>query len=296
MQAAPAFVSVIIPTFNQHTELARCLAALSRQTYPAHRFEVIVVDNNSKPPLAYDDVPHGRLVREKKPGSYAARNRGILTARGDVLAFTDADCVPRADWIEQGVAAVECIGSLGIVGGRIDTVVRDLDRPTTAELVDAVLAFPQERYIRAGFAATANLFTTRATFDLAGLFDEALLSGGDADWGDRVRQHDRPIVYAADARVAHDARHTLRALWRKSRRVAGGVQQMARRRGTGTRSIATHAKQQLIQLRKIRANLHHQHLRTLRRKVNFVVTVWCVDLLQTIERCRVQFGGTAWRH
>lgn len=295
MSVASAFVSVIIPTFNQHSELARCLAALSRQTYPAHRFEVIVVDNDSKPPLAQDDVPYVRLVRERKPGSYAARNRGILTARGDVLAFTDADCIPRADWIEQGVAAVECIGARGIVGGRIDTVVRDLDRPTAAEIVDSVLAFPQERYVAAGFAVTANLFTTKATFDRVGHFNETLMSGGDVEWGGRVRQDGLPIVYAAEVAVSHHARRTVGQLWRKSRRVAGGVQQIAQRRGRGTRDIATQALQQLILLRRIREHLNHHALVTLDRKLKFAATVWSVDLLHTLERCRVQLGGTASR-
>jgi glycosyltransferase involved in cell wall biosynthesis len=54
---------------------------------------------------------------EARPGSYAARNTGIELARGDILAFTDADCLPAADWIEHGLAALQRVENCGL-GGR----------------------------------------------------------------------------------------------------------------------------------------------------------------------------------
>ena len=90
-------VSIVIPVFNQAQDLGRCLAALERQTYPADRFEAIVVDNGSDEPIGpvTERFSFVRAICEPAPGSYAARNRGIEASRGEVLAFTDADCLTR---------------------------------------------------------------------------------------------------------------------------------------------------------------------------------------------------------
>jgi GT2 family glycosyltransferase len=291
------FVSVIIPVLNQRQELARCLRALGTQSYPADRYEVIVVDNGSQPPLGAElgDHPGVRHILAPTPGSYAARNRGIEAARGEVLAFTDADCVPAADWIGQGVAAMQALHGSGMLAGRIDIRTPNPERLSAAELFESVLAFPQAHYVSLGFAATANLFTFRATFDRTGLFDERLMSGGDVEWGHRVRALALPQAYADQVRVTHDARRTLRELGRKARRVAGGVQLIAEQRGTGIGGLLVHANEQLILLRRIRANLRHAQLSSVDRKLRFAAAVWLVEFLYVVERLRVYCGGTARR-
>ncbi len=285
--------SIIIPVFNQRQELVTCLRALERQTCQPDRFEVVVVDNGSNPPIdsVSDAFPFARCVREPAPGSYAARNRGIASSRGALLGFTDADCVPAEDWIECGIRAVRRLPDAGLVAGKIELTFRDPDRLTTAELVESVVGFPQATYVRWGFSATANLFTSRAAFDTVGLFDDRLMSGGDMEWGQRLRARGLSQVYADEVRVAHPARRTLRQLLSKSIRVAGGLQQVADQRGQGTKGLRSHAVQQLIQLRRVRTNLSHQRLDTLGRKARFTMALWLMDLLQTVERYRVHARG-----
>src|SRR5690606_31008932 len=106
--APPPRVSVIVPVRDDVEGLSRCVAALQAQDYPTDRFEVVVIDNGSIRDLrpVVPDEPRFRLVREDRPGSYVARNAGVAVATGEVLAFTDADCRPRADWLSQGVAAL----------------------------------------------------------------------------------------------------------------------------------------------------------------------------------------------
>ena len=101
-----SLVSVIIPVYNDAERLKLCLDALARQTYPGDRYEVIVVDNGSQqdPELVTSRYEQVTLAHEACRGSYAARNTGLALARGDVLAFTNSDCIPAADWIEHGVA------------------------------------------------------------------------------------------------------------------------------------------------------------------------------------------------
>lgn len=218
-------VSIIIPVFNDAELLRRCLDALAHQTYPADCYEVIVVDNGSDEPITdYAGGPvRTILAHEQRPGSYAARNTGLSLAKGDIIGFTDADCIPSSDWIENGVKAVMQMQGCGLVGGSIEIFFRDSHRPTAVELYDRVFGFPQEHYIKhAGFAPTANLFMHRQVIDVVGPFNDRLKSGGDAEWGSRARAYGYELAYASNVVVRHPARRSLGELCRKARRVIGG--------------------------------------------------------------------------
>jgi glycosyltransferase involved in cell wall biosynthesis len=114
-------ISVIIPVWNSGALLRRCLEALARQTLGPDCFEIIVVDNGSSDDSAAiaNSFPGVVLLSEPRPGSYAARNRGLARARGDFIAFTDADCVPAPDWLEQALAAARRHPGAGVLAGRI---------------------------------------------------------------------------------------------------------------------------------------------------------------------------------
>src|SRR5258708_38654152 len=122
LQRAP-FASVVISTRDRPDRLARCLRALLALQYPA--YEVIVVDNAPSTSATadfirqtYADEPKIRYVREDRPGLSAGRNRGIVEARGDIIAFTDDDVVVDAYWLAglaRGFEAAEnvaCVTSL----------------------------------------------------------------------------------------------------------------------------------------------------------------------------------------
>ncbi|MCA1631767.1 MAG: glycosyltransferase family 2 protein [Acidobacteria bacterium] len=189
MTAHP-FVSVIVPVYNDPERLLLCLQALGRQTYPQDLYEIVVVDNGSDESLDELVARSGcraRLCSEARPGSYAARNRGLSVARGEVIAFTDADCIPARDWIERGTERLRSAPGCGLVAGRVEVSPRDPKRPTAVELYEARTALTQKLYVEEGrFGATANLFAFRDTFARVGLFDEELKSGGDLEWGQRV--------------------------------------------------------------------------------------------------------------
>ena len=223
---AHPLVSVIIPAQNDAERLAKCLQALEQQTYPAHQFEVLVVDNASDIPVApiLSAFPHARGLHEARRGSYAARNTGIAAARGDVLAFTDSDCLPASDWLEQGVAALSNADNCGLVGGRIEFFFRNPVAPTIVELYDSVMHLDQEEFIqKKRFSVTANLFTFKRVVEQVGLFDSTLESNGDKEWGQRVAARGYRLVYAADACVRHPARQTFSALQRKVTRIVKGA-------------------------------------------------------------------------
>lgn len=246
-------VSVVVPVRDGADLLDECLAALGQQDYPSHLLQVIVVDNNSVEDVAsvvarHDDV---LLLRESAPGSYAARNAALDRATGEVLAFTDADCRPQADWVAAAVDALmqattdESVPTM--IGGAVELVYPH-GRPVSAgELYEALHGFKQEQYIaEQGFAVTANMVTWRRSFDQVGRFDARLRSGGDAQWGRRLAEAGGIQRYAAAAVVRHPARSSLLEMTLKCHRVATGHARLDLDRGITRREAAHVVHWQLI--------------------------------------------------
>jgi len=197
-------VSVVIPVRDDPAGVRAVTAALERQTLPRDRFEVIVAVDGGEPPA----VPPGVRVEAGPPrNSYAARNRAARTARGDVLAFTDADCLPAPDWLERGLAALD---GADIVAGAVRFTVEG--RLTPWALLDVEQNLDQEAAVRRNVAVTANLFMRRATFDAIGGFDDTLPSGSDHDAVSRAVRAGAALRYAERAAISHPARTRARAL------------------------------------------------------------------------------------
>jgi glycosyltransferase involved in cell wall biosynthesis len=220
------FVSVVIPVLNDAARLRLGLEALQRQTYPTNRFEVIVVDNGSSEDIravtaAFSGVTY---ACELTPGPAAARNCGVLLSRGEIVAFTDADCLADARWLEIGVRTLQRRAPGGAVAGHVEQFARDPARPTAAELLDQTTYLNQRWGVdERNAAATANLLASTSAFVTVGLFDTSLNpSFEDWDWTTRVFRAGLPLVYSDQVRVRHPSRRTLRELLRKARRIEQG--------------------------------------------------------------------------
>ncbi|NLD56606.1 MAG: glycosyltransferase [Methanomicrobiales archaeon] len=95
-------ISVIIPTFNEEENIAQCLVSLSHQSVPRSEYEIIVVDGGSKDATCEIAKKYADLVftqTSKKVGG--ARNDGVMAAKGDIIATTDADCILPPHWLKQ---------------------------------------------------------------------------------------------------------------------------------------------------------------------------------------------------
>lgn len=255
------FVSVIVPVLGDVDRLAACLDALEDQTWPGDGYEILVVDNGPERGgcAAAAGRVHVRLLREEVPGSYAARNCGLGAARGELLAFTDADCIPAPDWIERGVERLLEEPGCGLVAGRIRLTVRDPRHPTAVELYESVAAFRQDDYVaQRHFGATANVFTTRAVMDRVGPFDPRLKSLGDVDWGVRVFEAGFRQLYAPNALVDHPARRTVGEFVRRSARMTRGFRDL---RGTDRWPVGKRRRYAALGLPPLRAVLWGPPLR-----------------------------------
>lgn len=101
-------VSVIIPAYNCEKTIGQCLKALARQSYPRDSYEVIVVDDGSADNAAAVIKDHPvKYIHQENQGPAAARNNGARQAKGDIILFTDSDCVPDANWIREMIKPFE---------------------------------------------------------------------------------------------------------------------------------------------------------------------------------------------
>jgi len=213
--------SIIVPVYNAEETIGPCIESLLAQDFPKDQYEIIVVDNNST-----DGTKHriqrynvNYVVEKKIQTSYAARNRGIQEAVGEVLAFIDADCVADRNWLK---AAVELFRDpkVGGAGGKVIAY-----RPVTyiERYQERRGEMDQEQYFIAARKAgrlvkiiTCNAFYRREIFDQVGLFNQELVSGGDYDFSLRVQaQTDYLLAYADRAIVQHRHRNSLHEFWRQ---------------------------------------------------------------------------------
>lgn len=216
------FYTVVVPVYQHWHLVPDLLKCLRAQTLPAERFEVILVDNQSPDFSPPDELPSNTLLlRCEQPGSYAARNLGVLNARGEWLVFTDADCLPAANWLEKLDGFIGRQQSATLVAGPVRIVSRS-GKPSAWEIYDIVKGIPQESYVRRGYAATANLAVPRSILEMLGGFDSNRFSGGDADLCRRAGARGYGIAFADEARVDHPSRTTWDEIATKARRIKGG--------------------------------------------------------------------------
>jgi glycosyltransferase involved in cell wall biosynthesis len=218
------FISVVIPVWNSPDSIAKCLSALAAQTYPRDRYEVLVVDNGSTDETA--DVvrcfPLATLLAEPVAGSYRARNRGVRSARGEYVVFTDADCVPHPQWLATAARAASQHPHAGVLAGHIELFRSGATDGGACEKYEYAFSFDQAKNAGNGVCVTANWMSRRATLLDFGGFQEDLKSGGDWGLSRRIRAAGRPVVYVADMVVSHPVRGSLAELMAKRRRTIGG--------------------------------------------------------------------------
>lgn len=213
-----ALVSVIIPHLDDLAGLDRCLQALTRQTLPCACYEILVVDNGSacgRAAVAQCVAGRAQLVEQPQRGAGLARNKGVAEAHTDILAFTDADCVPRPDWLAKGMHRVR---PDTYVGGGVVVTADNPANPSAAEAYEIAIAFDIARYaLKKGFVATANLFVSKSAFLAVGPFDDTLSE--DTDWCWRANRAGYRLDFAPDLLIEHPARPTVAALDKKNRRI-----------------------------------------------------------------------------
>lgn len=227
-------VTIAVCTRERADELALCLDALLRLDYPA--LDLLVIDNaprtDATRSLVSTRFPSVRYTLEPRPGLDRARNRAILEARGEILAFTDDDTMVDRHWIRAIVNVFESDPAVDAVTGLVVPFELETEAQAAFEEYGGFARGFERRWhsfskrdrstphhIGAGHYGTgANMAFRRAVFAQIGEFDPTLDvgtptdGGGDLDIFFRVLEHEKLLVYEPAAIVRHRHRRSLRVL------------------------------------------------------------------------------------
>ena len=210
MTTSLPFVSVVVPAYQRPAGLEALFGALAEQSYPPYRFEVLVCDDGSTPPLAERvqarDLPFSvRFLRGEHAGPATARNRGIAEARGAIVAFTDDDCLPEQGWLEAIAQALQDPAAYAVHG-------------PTRSAVPPVDPFVHSIHIdRVHGVATANFAVRKEKLVAVNGFDETFGAPyfEDEDLSRRLQERFGPIAWSEDVRVDHPPRAgSARGAWK----------------------------------------------------------------------------------
>lgn len=235
------FFSIIVPTYDRHEALTACVRAIRQLDYPQNRFEVIIVDDGSPVPVkAYsyhfqDDLTI-RVLRQSNAGPASARNMGAQQARGDILAFTDDDCIPATRWLRE-LAQSANEAPTGLVGGRtVNGLDHNLYSTASQMIVDEAYAYFLSRDSDLRFFASNNMAVSAKFFQESGGFDSSFRTSEDRDFCDRWIRRGHPLVYAPNALVYHHHHLTLMAFCRQHFHYGRGAHRFHRARAQRSRS------------------------------------------------------------
>ncbi|HEY9677243.1 MAG TPA: glycosyltransferase [Drouetiella sp.] len=215
------FISVVIATFGRPEPLSRCLEAFTRIKYPHDQWRILVVDDGSPMPL--DSIVQGfalklpiQLVRQQNQGAGAARNHGARLCDGDLIAFTDDDCLPEENWLlslaERHLKdPTACIG-----GATVNALARNPYSAASQLLIDYLYRyyFPQNS---GRFFASNNVAFPKRLFDDLGGFDTRFPRAGaeDRDICRRWIAQGYGTTFAPEAIVLHEHLMTLQGFWKQ---------------------------------------------------------------------------------
>lgn len=225
MKAGSPELSVVIATYNRRARLERLLRQLASQTLPTSRYEVVVVDDGSKEPVARAVASLGlscqvRVEEQPNAGAATARHRGALAARGRLLLVVDDDMQVGSDFLEAH-ATLHPPGSRNVVLGRIraDPNIRAMPlferwHATILDRMAADLGRPGA-VLRGNHLYTGNVSLRREDYLAVGGFDPALGHSEDAELGLRLEKAGVHFLFSDRAVTFHGSDHTDLASWKK---------------------------------------------------------------------------------
>ena len=219
-------ISVVIPAFNAEKTIVQCLVSVCEQTRKP--LEVIVVNNKSADQTKrivlefidkHQDIA-ACCVDEYRQGPSFARNCGAKLAKGDIVAFIDADCVADASWLRL---VSESFGGsdVGAVAGSIigfdrRTLIGKFHSLFTMRRLPESTMFHEFKLVSGGFP-TANLAVRKTLFEEIGGFSEDMpFYAEDYDLCARIYSKEHHIYYNREVIVFHQHRQDVGSTWRQS--------------------------------------------------------------------------------
>jgi len=216
-------LSVIIPVYNAEKFLHTLFKCLDKNELNQGD-EILLIDNgssDSSKSICLNQVEKNPDIYKyyffaEKAGSYSTRNYALEIAKGDILVFTDSDCMPDANWlssirnnIKQGI----------VLAGEIEI---EIAHNGLWENFDAIAHLNSEKNAANNCVATANMAVYKKDFFEVGKFEERF-SGGDYEWSQRARKKGKKIQYNPQIHIFHPSRKTFKQILQKEQRIAYGA-------------------------------------------------------------------------
>lgn len=194
------FVSVIIPALNVERFITPCIESLLRQSYPHEKYEIIVVDNGSQDKTVENAEKFNvRIFKNIKGNISILRNLGAKEAKGEILAFIDADCCATKDWLstavyflnEKQTGAVGCWYSLP-------------ENPAPVEAAwDVHMNMKRTANDYVNWVPGGNFILAKSVFNEIGGFNDSLITGEDFEICERIRKNNYRIYSHDKINVIH---------------------------------------------------------------------------------------------
>jgi GT2 family glycosyltransferase len=210
-------LNVIIATYNRESCLRAFLSVLNRQVCPETlNWKLIVVDNNSSDAtrqvvaeFSANAPDRFQYIFEPRQGKSIALNAGVRIATGDILVFTDDDCIPDPYWLANIASEFTKDETLAVLGGRVELYNKS-DRPVTIrDFPDRALIDTSDKLFL--YLVGANMAVRRPVFDLVGNFDPFLGPGSrlgavmeDLDFLYRAFRQGLKMLYSPEVRLFHN--------------------------------------------------------------------------------------------
>jgi len=215
-------LSIIIPTHDRPSQLGACLESIVHQTYPSSHFEVIVIDDGSKTPIApvissFRDRLNLTLLTQQNRGPASARNTGVAKARGRYLAFTDDDCTLAPDWLQKVEERFDSSSNYMIGGRTINAITDNAYSTASQDLIGYLYEYYNADKNNALFLTSNNIAVPAESFRTLGGFNSKYpdAAAEDRDLCDRWRVCGYGMIYAPEVIVYHRHHLSLRTFWKQ---------------------------------------------------------------------------------
>jgi GT2 family glycosyltransferase len=210
-------VSVVVCVYNGERTIDQCLSSLEKLNYPD--YEVIVVNDGSTDETRRiaERYSYCRLINQENQGLSAARNVGIKAANGEIIAFTDADCMADPDWLTYLVARFESSDFAAVGGPNLPPP----DESLVASCVAVSPGAPAHVLLDdevAEHIPGCNMAFRREALEASGGFDPLFRAAGDdVDVCWRLQNQGYKIGFSPAAVVWHFRRNTVRDYLKQQR-------------------------------------------------------------------------------
>jgi len=210
-------VSIVIPAYNAEEEIPPCLDSLLNQTFPKEQYEIIVVSDGSTDRTEeviriYDGA---KIIAQANQGPAAARNNGVRASKGDIIVFTDSDCVPEKNWLEEMLKPFSDAEVVGVQGAYRTKQKEIVARFAQIEIEERYQKMSRNEWI--DFIGSYSAAYRKKEFEEHGGFDTQfpIASGEDADLSYAMSSAGHKLVFNPNAIVYHQHPRTLTKYFRQ---------------------------------------------------------------------------------